>query len=45
MGNMKLAPDQATDCTIQALPCTEQNSNIIKVKKHDTIIIEYSFMN
>ena len=33
MGNVKLRNtliDQATDCTTQALPCTEQNSNIIK---------------
>ena len=36
MGNVKLTPlatDQATDYTTQGLPCTEQNSNITKVKK------------
>ena len=46
MDNVKLTlTDQATDCTVQALPCTEQNSNIINVKRHYTIIIEYSFIN
>ena len=27
-----------TDCTTQALPCTEQNSNIIKVKNSIAIL-------
>ena len=50
MGNVKLTPLLIKPQTVLHKRClvyihTEHNSNIIKVKKHYTTIIEYSFIN